>query len=334
MTVLPCSVAPFFLYAQSGKSMPDTPDSSLSVCSAEETAGAIASYGTFDNWSAREIKESGIIGGKTRNLFEFYGNREVTRTKEPFVAPEGYLWRTNNVLAVVAGVTKTNNTVYPEKRGNGYCARLETHIESVRVMGMINMDVTCQGALFVGKVEEPIRDTKSPMAKVIYGVPFDGRPEALVFDYKADVGHEVVRGTGFSSLKEMGYPDYPIAYMVLQKRWEEPDGSVHAIRVGSAIRQFGENAPEWVDGYRIEVAYGDITSEPFYRDYMSLKNDPETAFWCYNSEGRKVMVQEEGWADESTQPNYLVINFLASSGPAFYGGVGNVLWLDNVHLEM
>lgn len=334
LTVVSSSVIPFLAYAQGEKPSQGAGESALPVSTSEETADAIASYGTFDRWSVREIKESGIIGGNIKHLFEFYGDQEITRTKEPFVAPDGYLWRTNNVLAVVAGVTKTNNTVYPEKRGDGFCARLETHIESVRVLGMIDMDVTCQGAVFVGKIDEPIRDTKSPMAKVIYGVPFDGRPEAVIFDYKADVGHEVIRGTGFSPMKEMGYPDYPIVYVVLQKRWEDEDGNIYALRVGSAIRQIEENVPEWVNGFRLDVAYGDITSEPFYRDYMGLKNDPATAFWCYNSKGRKVMVQEEGWADESAQPNYLVINFLASSGPAFYGGVGNVLWLDNVRLEM
>ncbi len=295
---------------------------------------SINSYGTFDRWSAREVKESGIIGGKTNRLFEFYGDFDVTRAKEPFTAPEGYLWRTNNVLAVVAGVTKTNNTVYPEKRGDGYCARLETHVESVKVLGMINMDVTCQGAVFIGSLEEPIKDTKAPMAKVLYGIPFEGRPEAVVFDYKAEVGHEVMRGTGFSPLKEMGYPDYPIVCMMLQKRWEEPDGSVHARRVGTAIHRFDENAHEWVDGYRLEVSYGDITDKPFYQDYMGLKTDPATAYYCINSKGDKVMVEEDGWADADEEPNWLILTFLASSAEAFHGGVGNILWIDNVKVEM
>ena len=300
--------------------------------SAQSIADTLNSYGNLDRWSVREVKESGIIGGKISRLYEFYGNQEVVRTKEPYSAPEGYLWRTNNVLAIVAGVTKTSNTVYPEKRGEGYCARLETHIESVKVMGLINMDVTCQGAFFVGELEEPIRDTKAPMTKVLYGIPYDGRPKALIFDYKAEVGHEVIRGTGFSPKKEMGYPDYPIAVMMLQKRWEEEDGSVHALRVGTAIHRFDEDAPEWVNGFRIDVAYGDITGEPFYQDYMGLKTDPETAFYTLNSKGRKVVVEEEGWADAGETPNFMVLTFLASSEKAFYGGVGNILWLDNIRI--
>lgn len=308
--------------------------SSALLSAQDDIVEAIGFYGTFDSWSARQVKESGIIGGKTAELYEFYGDGEITQTREPYVAPDGYLWRTNNVLAVVAGVTKTSNTVYPEPRGDGYCARLETHIESVKVLGMINMDVTCQGAMFIGALEEPIRDTKAPMTKVLYGVPFEGRPAALVFDYKADVGHETVRGTGFSPLKNMGYPDYPIVYMVLQKRWEDEDGEVHALRVGSAIKRIDENVTEWKDSCRMEVVYGDITGEPFYEEYMGLKNDPETAFYCINSKGKKVMVQEDGWADPSTQPDYMILTFLASSNPPFYGGVGNILWIDNVRIEM
>ena len=87
---------------------------------------SINSYGTFDKWCTREVKESGLIGGQTKKLYEFYGDFGNTVTgKTPFHAPSGYLWRTNNVLAVVAGIVKTNNTVFPEKRGNGYCARIE-----------------------------------------------------------------------------------------------------------------------------------------------------------------------------------------------------------------
>ena len=91
--------------------------SSCVLSAQDRTVETINSYGTFDRWSAREVKESGMIGGRTNQLFEFFGNYEVTRTDKPFTAPEGYLWRTNNVMAVVAGVKKTNNTVYPEKRG-------------------------------------------------------------------------------------------------------------------------------------------------------------------------------------------------------------------------
>lgn len=296
---------------------------------------SINEYGKFDNWCCREIHESPIIGGQTKYLYEFYGNHEVLPTgKLPFSAPEGYLWRTNNVLAVVCGIVKTNNTVFPEKRGNGHCARIETHIEEVKALGVINMDVCCQGAMLVGSLPEPIRDTKDPMAKVLYGLPFNGRPEALKFDYKADVGHEVVRGTGFSRLKRMGVPDWAEVTIILQKRWEDENGNIYALRVGTGIERIMEDVPEWRNGHKVKVHYGDISGETFYEDYMGLKTDPESAYHALNSRGENVLVHEVGWADKDTEPDFMIINFLTSCGKAFYGGVGNTLWLDNVEVVL
>lgn len=292
-------------------------------------------YGRFDNWSCREIKESSIIGGQTRLLYEFYGNGETVKTgKQPYVAPEGYPWRTNNVLAVVAGVVKTNNTVFPEKRGDGYCARIETHIESVKAAGIINMDVTCQGTMLVGQLPEPITTTSDPMAKVFYGVPYTGFPKALKMDIKADVGHEVVRGTGFSRLKPMGYADLAEITFILQRRWEDAEGNIHAERVATGIHRIKEDIPEWIDGYTIPLHYGDITDEPFYEEYMGLKNEETTAYRALNSKGRNVIVHEEGWAKPGTEPTHLLLHVISSCGPAFYGGIGNTVWLDNVEILM
>lgn len=301
----------------------------------QSVVDAINEYGKFDKWSRREVKESGIIGGNTKYLYEFYGDFGTTVTnKTPYTSPKGYPWRTNNVLAVVAGVCKTNNTVFPEKRGRGYCARIETHIEEVNAAGLINMSVTCQGALMLGTLPEPITGTKNPMSRVLYGIPFNERPKALRMDIKADVGHEVVRGTGFSKLKHMGYNDSAEIVVMLQKRWEEPDGSVHALRVGTAIHRIEEDIPNWINGYELKIEYGDITKKPFYKDYMGLKNNPETAYHALNSKGQNVIIQEDGWAAADAEPTHLIIIFLTSCGEAFYGGVGNTLWLDNVHLVM
>ncbi len=308
---------------------------SLHLNAQESVVKAINDFGKFDSWSLREVKESGLIGGKTKYLYEFYGNQDTLVTnKEPFRAPEGYLWRTNNVLAIVAGVVKTNNTVFPEARGDGYCARIETHIEEVKALGIVNMDVTCQGALLVGELPEPITTTKDPMAKVLYGIPFTGSPKALKLDYKADVGHEVIRGTGFSKLKPMGCPDYAEITVMLQKRWEDEDGNVHALRVGTGIERIIKDVPQWKNGHEVKVHYGDITSEPFYEEYMGLKTDPESAYHALNSRGKNVIIHEDGWAEPGTEPTHMMIHFISSCGKAFYGGVGNTLWVDNVEIIM
>lgn len=301
----------------------------------ESVVRQINEIGRFDRWCLREVKESAIIGGQTKYLYEFYGDQDTLVTgKTPFKAPEGYLWRTNNVLAVVAGVVKTSNTVYPEKRGDGYCARIETHIERVKALGVVNMEVTCQGALLVGALPEPITTTSDPMAKVLYGVPFNGRPEALKMDIKADVGHEVIRGTGFSKLKPMGYEDYAEITVILQKRWEDEDGNVHALRVGTGIERIMNDIPQWEIGHTVNIHYGNISGESFYRDYMCLKADPETAYHALNSRGKNVMIHEDGWAEPGTEPTHMMIHFISSCGNAFYGGVGNTLWVDNVEIVM
>ena len=232
------------------------------------------------------------------------------------------------------GVVKTNNTVYPEKRGEGYCARIETHVEEVKALGVVNMDVVCQGTLIVGELPEPITTTKDPMTKVEYAIPFTGLPKCLQLDYKADVGYETVRGTGFSKLKPMGVPDYAEITMILQKRWEDKEGNVHALRVGTAIERITKDIPQWVNGHKVNIYYGNMTAEPSYKEYMGLKDDPETAYHTHNSKGQDVMVLEEGWAPAGTQPTHLVLHFISSCGKAFYGGVGNVLWVDNVEIVM
>ena len=133
----------------------------ISLLAQDQTVELLNKYGTFDSWSYRAIKESGIIGGDTKYLCEFYGDKDTVYTQEPYSAPEGYLWRTNNVMAIVAGITKVSTTVFPEKRGEGYCARIETRTAKVKAMGIINLEVTCQGALITGALNEPIRDTKT-----------------------------------------------------------------------------------------------------------------------------------------------------------------------------
>ena len=192
----------------------------------------------------------------------------------------------------------------------------------------------CQGALILGALPEPIRDTKNPMAKVRYGVPFSGRPSALVYDYKAEVGNEAIRGTGFSKLKPLGYPDYPEVALILQKRWEDVDGNVHALRVGTAYDKIAANVSEWRNDHRLEVRYGDITGEEYYIEGMGLMTDPERAIHTINSRGENVTVTEEGWASADEEPNFMIIKFISSCGQAFYGGVGNILWVDNIRIEM
>ena len=116
-------------------------------------------YGNMDQWVTRKIHESGVIGGDTKLLYEV-GPTKVIEGNEAYVNQGGSPWANSNVMAKVMGIVKTNTSVYPERRGNGYCARLETHIESVKVLGLVNITVLASGSMFLGDMKEPITGTK------------------------------------------------------------------------------------------------------------------------------------------------------------------------------
>ena len=98
------------------------------------------------------------------------------------------------------GVVKTNTSVFPERRDDGWCARLETRMESVKVLGLIDIEVVAAGSIFAGTIYEPIKDTRNPQAKLMSGIPFTRKPKAIQFDYKVKLAPEKdrVRSTGFS----------------------------------------------------------------------------------------------------------------------------------------
>lgn len=106
-------------------------------------------------------------------------------------------------MAKVMGIVKTNNTVYKEKRYHGYCARLETHIERMKVLGMVNITVLAAGAIYLGDMKEPITSTKEGVKNMNWGIPFTEKPKALRYDYKVKMSGEKnrIRLTGFSKKK-------------------------------------------------------------------------------------------------------------------------------------
>ena len=75
-------------------------------------------FGDMDQWVDRQIKESGIIGGNTKNVYEI-GPTTVIKGDQVYKNMGGSPWATSNVMAKVAGITKTNTSVFPEKRGDG-----------------------------------------------------------------------------------------------------------------------------------------------------------------------------------------------------------------------
>ena len=76
-------------------------------------------FGDMDQWIDRQIKESGIIGGALKNVYAI-GPTATIRENKAYKNMGGSPWATSNVMARVAGITKTNTSVFPEKRGDGY----------------------------------------------------------------------------------------------------------------------------------------------------------------------------------------------------------------------
>ena len=246
-------------------------------------------YGDMDNWIVREIHESGILGGNTKWLYEL-GPSDTIVGNTAFRNMGGSPWATSNVMAKVAGVVKTNTSVFPEKRGDGMCARMETRYESVKVFGLVDIEVIAAGSVFLGTVHEPIKGTKNPQAMLQSGVPFSKKPKALRFDYKVKAAPEKnrVRSTGFSRKSTVAGQDSLAVILLLQKRWEDAEGNVYSKRVGTMVQRYTESTPDWVNDATYPILYGNITSKPEYKPYMRIQ--VEERYTLY-SKGKSVPIQ-------------------------------------------
>lgn len=287
-------------------------------------------YGDMDNWIVREIHESGIIGGNTKWLYEL-GPSDTIVGNTAFRNMGASPWATSNVMAKVAGVVKTNTSVFPEKRGDGMCARMETRYESVKVFGLVDIEVIAAGSVFLGTVHEPIKGTKNPQAMLQSGVPFSKKPKALRFDYKVKAAPEKnrVRSTGFSRKSTVAGQDSLAVILLLQKRWEDAEGNVYSKRVGTMVQRYTESTPDWVNDATYPILYGNITSKPEYKPYMRIQVEER---YTLNSKGKSVPIQEVGWAEPGEAPTHMVLQFTSSHGGAYIGSPGNTFWIDNVEL--
>ncbi|MFS6558648.1 PCMD domain-containing protein [Parabacteroides distasonis] len=287
-------------------------------------------YGDMDNWIVREIHESGIIGGNTKWLYEL-GPSDTIVGNTAFRNMGGSPWATSNVMAKVAGVVKTNTSVFPEKRGDGMCVRMETRYESVKVFGLVDIEVIAAGSVFLGTVHEPIKGTKNPQAMLQSGVPFSKKPKALRFDYKVKAAPEKnrVRSTGFSRKSTVAGQDSLAVILLLQKRWEDAEGNVYSKRVGTMVQRYTESTPDWVNDATYPILYGNITSKPEYKPYMRIQVEER---YTLNSKGKSVPIQEVGWAEPGEAPTHMVLQFTSSHGGAYIGSPGNTFWIDNVEL--
>ena len=234
-------------------------------------------------------------------------------------------------MAKVMGVVKTNNSVYRDRHGSGYCAKLTTHIESVKVLGLMNIKVLAAGSLFLGDMKEPITGTKDGPKAMNCGIRFTQRPKAIRYDYKVQTAGSSTRikQNGFSRKQTVAGKDYAIAVLFLQKRTEDSKGNITAKRVGTMVVKYGKSTGGWVDDATYEILYGDIRHNPHYdAKTMGLRS----VDYARNSKGKSVLVKETGWASANETPTHMILQFSSSHGGAYVGSPGNTLWIDNVRM--
>lgn len=286
-------------------------------------------FGEMNQWMVRQVEESFIIGGETKYLYEVTPG-DTLRNNVPYMNTESP-WATSNVMARVSGVTKTSVTVFPESKDEGKCARLETRMESCKVLGLINIEVLASGTLFLGQMMEPIRETKNPQNKLNTGIPFSKRPNYLIYDYKTETGGKRIRATGFSRIRDIEGANNCETCILLQYRWEDQNGNIFAKRIGTGWERFDRSQQQWQKDHLLRVYYGDIRNLPHYKPYMNLVTG-ENTYYAKNSKGIMVPIQEVGWASPNDPVTHLVVRMSSSHGGPYIGAPGSKFWIDNVRL--
>lgn len=288
-------------------------------------------FGDFEQWVVRYIDESQIIGGNRKTLY-------VVGPTDTIVGNEAYdykktIWATSNAFAKVMGITKTSTNVTPDRGPTGLCAKLATQYAYCKVAGMVNIRVLAGGSIYWGKMLEPITGVSDPYAFMDWGIPFTKRPKAMVLNYRSVIPNtgKLVKGTTFRTIEFDGYDPAEIMF-VLQYRWEDEKGNIHAKRVGTAVYHVDQTSHGWVNNFRIPVIYGDARKSPDYKPYMDLITGEKTMY-ALNSKGKKKPVVEEGWADADCPATHAIMAVTSGSQGAFIGALGNILWVDEIRLE-
>ena len=290
----------------------------------------LVGYGDFEHFTVRHITESKMLGGDRKTLYVI-GPTDTLSGNEPYEYGKETPWSSSNAYANVMGIAKGSNTMFPEYRGNGHCVRMDVMLETVHVFGVVDISVVVSGSIFLGRTLEPIRSTNDPYGKIDMGIPFTRKPKALMFDYKARISDRniITQSNGFR-LKEHSGKDAAMVFVYLQKRWEDEDGNVYAKRIGTGYRLIDKTVSAWHNGYQLPIRYGDITSESWYKPCMGLMPEESTPYCCENSRGEMVEIREVGWGAPDETPTHVIVMFSSSIQQAFWGTIGNSLWVDNV----
>ena len=288
-------------------------------------------FGDFEQWAVRYVTESQIIGGEEKIVY-MIGPTDTIRGNVVYDYNKT-IWSSSNVYARMVGVTKTSTNVTPDRGPTGTCAKLVSQMAVCKVAGLINIKVLAAGSVFWGVTQEPVSSINNPYAVMSWGIPFTKRPKAMVFNYKAVVPNtgKLVKSTTFRASEFEGY-DPMEAVFILQNRWEDTEGNIHAKRVGTAICRIEQTTDGWVMDRRVPVIYGDARKDKDYKPYMDLVSGAKNLY-ALNGKGKKKLILEEEWADADCPVTHAIMWFSSGSCGAFIGALDNMLWVDEIRLE-
>lgn len=298
----------------------------IAICVSAQERVEVLPFGDFEQWTLRKIKESFIIGGKTKTLYMVAPNKTIDGPK---YSGSSSPWGTSNAYAKAFGVEKVSVTVVPSKHNDGRCAKLETKLEDVSAAG-INFKALATGSLYTGVLCNPVTldQSKDPNSAINMGVPFTKRPKALLLDYKAELkinGQAVFADAG-TKVKNVAGRDKGQIILILQHRWEE-NGHVYAYRVGTATEYITQSTADWVDNHRLNIQYSEKAVDNSHPMNQLQKN----SFRTYNSKNKMVPIVEMGYRPDLA-PTHLIIQISSGCMEPFTGCPGNIVWVDNIRL--
>lgn len=290
-------------------------------------------YGNMDNWISRKVSESSIIGGKDKILYEITKGKNIVQENVPYRNIGGSPWATSNVYAHIAIVHKAVSNISPVPRGDGFCAKLETKLENVKVMGLFHLQVIATGTIFLGEMLEPITSTNDANQYLDRGIPFTKKPKELVFDYALKNIAKRMYASGVGKPKCIEGTNGAEVVLILHKRWEDENGNIYAKRVGIAWKRLFDEDGKWHNNFAIPIYYGDYSKTPYYADYMALesyKQPKNHTMYSRNSRGEIMPIIEVGWGTKDETPTHMILSFSSGWGGAYMGSPGTQFFIDNI----
>lgn len=283
-------------------------------------------YGDMDQWVVRYITESKLLGGKIKTLYAL-GSTDTIRENQAYIPMEGNPWGCSATYAKFMGIeTGIDGSVVPERRGYGYCCKMQnvlTHVNIGDIYAMVS------GTIYMGQALEPlgIAAKSRPYTATEFGVPFTKKPAALMLDYKAKISDaDSLISTERNKPETITGHDCAVVYVYLQHRWEDAEtGRIYARRVGTAYERICETIPEWINNHEIPIRYGCIKDSDDFQAYEDLN---QVDMMARNSKGKMVKIEEVGWSLD--EPTHVVMYISSSNAGVFRACEGNTLWVDNL----